>query len=54
MILDPVLQKIEDPKIEPGFQDPRHCLVFWARPPQHIKALVGTVQQKLLALAPSM
>ncbi|KAF7898307.1 hypothetical protein EAF00_004753 [Botryotinia globosa] len=54
MILDTVLQKLEDPNIEPGFEDPRHCLVFWARPPQHIKALVGTIQQKLLALAPKL
>ncbi|ESZ96007.1 hypothetical protein SBOR_3627 [Sclerotinia borealis F-4128] len=54
MILDAVLQKLESPNIEPGFEDPRHCLVFWARPPQHIKTLVGIIQQKLLALAPNL
>ncbi|KAA8569170.1 hypothetical protein MFRU_004g00230 [Monilinia fructicola] len=54
MILDPVLLKLENRNIEPGFEDPRHCLVFWARPPQHIKELVVTIQQKLLTLAPKL
>jgi hypothetical protein len=53
LILDPVLQKLEDPTIEPGFTDPRHCLVFWARPPAHIRSLVDNIQQELLKLAPS-
>lgn len=54
LILDPILQRLEDPSIQPGFTDPRHCLVFWARPPSHIRELVGKVQQELLSLAPSM
>ena len=53
LILDPILQRLTDQTIEPGFVDPRHCLVFWARPPQHIRSLVDTLQQQLLTLAPS-
>jgi hypothetical protein len=41
------------PSIEPGFKDFRHCLVFWARPPGHIRSLVNKLQQDLLKLAPS-
>ncbi len=53
VVLDPILQKIADPEIEPGYIDPRHCLVFWARPPAHIRTLIAQVQQKLLTAAPS-
>ena len=51
--IDPILLRLEDPTIEPGFVDPRHCLVFWGRPSQKIKALINRVQQELLAVAPS-
>ncbi|KAE8448094.1 hypothetical protein EG329_009859 [Mollisiaceae sp. DMI_Dod_QoI] len=54
LILDPILQRLMDPTIEPGFRDPRNCLVFWARPPAHIRALVDQVQQRLLSLAPEL
>jgi len=54
LIIDPILLRLEDQTIEPGFTDPRHCLVFWARPPAHIRALVHMTQHELLALAPSM
>ncbi|KAL2073767.1 hypothetical protein VTL71DRAFT_11093 [Oculimacula yallundae] len=54
LILDPILQRLADPSIEPGFVDPRNCLVFWARPPSHIRSLVDQVQQKLLSLAPKL
>ncbi|KAH6722534.1 RNA ligase/cyclic nucleotide phosphodiesterase [Leptodontidium sp. MPI-SDFR-AT-0119] len=54
LILDPILQRVMDPSIEPGFVDPRNCLVFWARPPSHIRSLVDQVQQKLLSLAPKL
>ncbi|CAL3967485.1 unnamed protein product [Diplocarpon coronariae] len=54
LILDPILQRLTDPSIEPGYVDPRNCLVFWARPPAHICALVDQVQQKLLSLAPKL
>lgn len=53
LILDPILQKLTDLSLEPGFKDPRHCIVFWARPPAHIRALVDKIQQQLLTLAPS-
>lgn len=53
LIIDPILERLMNPSIEPGFVDPRNCLVFWARPPSHIRSLVDQVQQKLLTLAPS-
>ena len=54
IICDPVLQKIQDKTLDPGYQDPRHCLVLWARPPSSIKLLIKKIQEKLLAVAPSM
>jgi len=51
--LDSILQRLEDPAIEPGFVDPRHSLVLWARPPPHIRKLVSEIQQRLKRLAPS-
>ncbi|RFU25293.1 hypothetical protein B7463_g11049, partial [Scytalidium lignicola] len=54
LILDPILKRLEDPSIEPGYVDPRHCLVFWGRPPQHIKSLVDIIQKKLLEQAPNL
>lgn len=54
VLLDTILQRLEDPSIEPGFTDERHCLVLWARPPQRLKELIHQVQQKLLAAAPHL
>ncbi|KAH8820902.1 RNA ligase/cyclic nucleotide phosphodiesterase [Xylogone sp. PMI_703] len=54
LIIDPILRKLEDPTIEPGYVDPRNCLVFWGRPPQHIKSLVDIIQKKLLRHAPNL
>ncbi|KAI9790412.1 MAG: transport between ER and Golgi ATPase protein [Candelina submexicana] len=54
MTLDQILRRIEDPDIEPGYADPRNCLVFWARPPQSLKELVGEVQKMLLTVAPNL
>ncbi|KAJ6578228.1 RNA ligase/cyclic nucleotide phosphodiesterase, partial [Mycena capillaripes] len=51
---DPILQRLEDPSIEPGYVDPRHSLVFWARPPPKIKALVAEVQSRLQAIVPNL
>jgi len=51
--IDEILAKLEDSSIEPGFKDWRHCLVFWARPPAKVRALISEVQQKLLSVAPS-
>ncbi|KAF2808032.1 AAA-domain-containing protein [Mytilinidion resinicola] len=52
--IDPVLQKLCVPSIEPGYTDPRHCLVFWARPTVKVKSLIYQVQQKLLSVAPNL
>lgn len=52
MILDSILQRLEDPTIEPGYADPRHGIVFWARPPKAVRDLVNQVQQKMLVVAP--
>jgi hypothetical protein len=51
--IETILQRLENPSIEPGFVDPRNCLVFWARPTEKIKQLINRVQQELLAVAPS-
>jgi hypothetical protein len=52
--VDQILAKLEDPSIEPGFQDPRNCLVFWARPPAAVRTLIAEVQRRLLSVAPSL
>lgn len=53
LIIDPFLLRLEDRTIVPGFEDTRHCLVFWARPPDHIVRLATHVQQLLKECAPS-
>ena len=53
-LLDPILLKLDSPALYPGYIDPRNCLVFWARPPGHIRDLVGLLQQQLLTIAPSL
>jgi vesicle-fusing ATPase len=52
--IDPILLRLTDSTIEPGFVDPRHCFVFWGRPTDKIKDLIHRVQQELLTVAPSM
>lgn len=52
--IDPILLRLSNPTVEPGYVDPRHCLVFWGRPTQPIKDLIGRVQQELLAVAPNL
>ena len=52
-IIDPVLEKLLDEKANPGYVDPRNCLVFWGRPPERIRGLVATIQERLLETAPS-
>jgi len=54
MNLDLILQKLHDQTIEPGFTDHRNCLVFWARPPSHIKRLVEQIQAMLKDVAPHL
>ncbi|EMC95653.1 hypothetical protein BAUCODRAFT_498260 [Baudoinia panamericana UAMH 10762] len=51
--VDEILAKLENPSIEPGFTDWRHCLVSWARPPQHVRSLIAGIQQRLLTVAPN-
>jgi len=53
LIIDPFLLRLEKPAIEPGFCDPRNCLVFWARPPHHILKLAAHLQELLKKAAPS-
>lgn len=52
-IIDPVLAKLLDQQAYPGYEDPRNCLVFWARPPQRVRELVDVIQKELLEVAPS-
>ncbi|EFX04557.1 hypothetical protein CMQ_1485 [Grosmannia clavigera kw1407] len=54
VLVDPFLLRIENPSIEPAFEDPRHCVVFWARPPEHILRLADRVQQMLKKAAPNL
>ncbi|KAF2083781.1 hypothetical protein K490DRAFT_76311 [Saccharata proteae CBS 121410] len=51
---DPILQRLEDPTIEPGYVDPRHCLVFWARPTRAVKDLVARIQTELREVVPNL
>ncbi|KAH7410247.1 P-loop containing nucleoside triphosphate hydrolase protein [Phaeosphaeria sp. MPI-PUGE-AT-0046c] len=52
--VDPVLSRLCDPSLEPGYKDPRHCLVFWGRPTQTVKDLIERVQRELQTVAPSL
>ncbi|GAB1316219.1 hypothetical protein MFIFM68171_06429 [Madurella fahalii] len=54
LTIDPYLLRLENPDIEPGFQDRRHCLVFWARPPEHILKLASYLQTALRKVAPNL
>lgn len=49
--VDEILANLEDPS-KPDYQDPRHCLVFWARPTAPVRKLIYEIQQKLLEVAP--
>ncbi|EIN06647.1 hypothetical protein PUNSTDRAFT_71911 [Punctularia strigosozonata HHB-11173 SS5] len=52
--VDTILQRTLDPSIEPGYVDPRHSIVLWARPPAPVRALVAEIQRKLLVAAPHL
>jgi len=54
VIVDTILQRLENPSLEPGFRDERHCLVIWARPPDHIIKLATHIQALLKTQAPSI
>ncbi|MDI1493561.1 MAG: hypothetical protein OHK93_005352 [Ramalina farinacea] len=43
--IDPVLTSLLN---EPGFVDPRNCLVFWAKPPERVRVLVEGIQRRLV------
>jgi hypothetical protein len=51
-ILDEHLVKLDGPQKDSSYEDPRHCLVFWARPPVKVRNLVEIIQQKLQDAAP--
>jgi hypothetical protein len=53
LVIDPFLLRLERPEIEPGFRDPRNCLVYWARPPDHVIRLAVHLQTLLKKAAPS-
>ncbi|KAI8725204.1 hypothetical protein NCS52_00091000 [Fusarium sp. LHS14.1] len=54
LIIDQYLLRLEDQTVEPGFRDPRNCLVFWARPPDHVIRLAGKLQELLKQAAPNV
>ncbi|XWW93479.1 hypothetical protein V2A60_001412 [Cordyceps javanica] len=54
LVIDQHLLRLSNPSIEPGFQDERNCLVFWARPPEHVILLAAKVQQMLQQTAPDI
>jgi hypothetical protein len=53
LAIDQTILRLEDQTIEPGFKDERNCLVFWARPPEHVIRLAAKIQQLLKEKAPS-
>ncbi|OTB07108.1 hypothetical protein M426DRAFT_54379 [Hypoxylon sp. CI-4A] len=53
LIIDPYLLRLENPQIEPGF-DERYCMTYWGRPPIHILELAEAIQKKLQAVAPNI
>ncbi|KAM0415742.1 hypothetical protein ACHAPT_013290 [Fusarium lateritium] len=54
LIIDQYLLRLEDQTVEPGFRDPRNCLVFWARPPDHVIRLAAKLQELLKQAAPNV
>lgn len=50
--IDDILMRLDGPRKEDGYVDPRHCLVIWARPPSPICELVAWLQNELKTVAP--
>ena len=50
---DPILQALLKQDTQSKFIDPRHNLVFWARPTGNLRSLINETQQRLLLEAPS-
>ncbi|KAI7972618.1 hypothetical protein EIK77_009081 [Talaromyces pinophilus] len=53
-MIDPILAKLDGPNKDPAYEDERNCIVFWGRPPQHIRDMIGDVQEELRSVAPDM
>ncbi|KAG6041706.1 hypothetical protein E4U41_002789 [Claviceps citrina] len=54
LAIDQTILRLERPHLEPGFRDERHCLVFWARPPDHVVGLAARVQEMMREAAPGL
>ncbi|KFY59124.1 hypothetical protein V497_04508 [Pseudogymnoascus sp. VKM F-4516 (FW-969)] len=54
LILDGILLRRVDPSVSPGYVDPRNSLVFWGRPPPHVRELATTIQDKLKEVSPQI
>ncbi|KAF7185544.1 hypothetical protein HII31_13041 [Pseudocercospora fuligena] len=52
--IDEILMKLENPDKYPGYEDPRHCLVVWARPTANVKKLIVEVQSRLREVVPNL
>lgn len=52
LVIDQHLLRLQRAPAEAGFRDERHCLVFWARPPNHLLRLAARLQQMLLEASP--
>ncbi|EXJ56486.1 hypothetical protein A1O7_06830 [Cladophialophora yegresii CBS 114405] len=53
-VLDEHLVKLDGPQKDASYIDPRHCLVFWGRPPHKVKTLIDVIQSKLKDAAPDI
>lgn len=52
--VDEILARLENPNQYPDYEDPRHCLVFWARPTTKVKSLIAEVQSRLKDVVPNL
>ncbi|KAJ5178898.1 hypothetical protein N7492_002108 [Penicillium capsulatum] len=52
--LDDVLIKLEGPRRDPTYKDPRQNAIIWARPPESIQDLIAVIQQNLQDAVPSL
>lgn len=52
--IDPILHKLVNEPQDPNSIDTRHCLVFWARPPEHLRLLINTIQEQLRDATPRL
>ncbi|EGP86511.1 uncharacterized protein MYCGRDRAFT_43901 [Zymoseptoria tritici IPO323] len=52
--VDDILYKLSHPDLFPGYEDPRHCLVVWARPTEGVRRLVGECQRRLKEVVPNL